>query len=276
MLARRFLTVLQQIEAVSYPEFERLKSLVDVAYKVKDGRHLRKEFWYDTGFLPRTIKNRLGEEEDTFAYILRHTMRRPRDLITAQMQYIIYEAAEAGELPKISPESVVRGVHNPTPLLQILKESLAPYEDDFPSELVATAQSIFSERPMIMTGRELKQFAKDLYGLHELENIDPHMFVTTLLRCGVIGQLEKETTGGKPSRLYFKAHFEHLMQGNLPFNERLTYCVHPVMADAFDMRRLHLGESCIRCRLMAICGWSRKLTNEHLNRVWRRIMGYRI
>jgi hypothetical protein len=67
------------------------------------------------------------------------------------------------------------------------------------------------------------------------------MFVTTLLRCGVIGQLEKETTGGKPSRLYFKAHFEHLMQGNLPFNERLTYCVHPVMADAFDMRRLHLG-----------------------------------
>ena len=218
MLARRFLSVLQQIEAVSYPEHERLKSLVDVAYKVKDGRHLRSEFWYDTGFLPRKIKNGFGNEEDTFAYILRHTMRRPRDLITAQMQYIVYAAFEAGELPQISPESVVKGVHHPIPLLQILKESLAPYEDDFPTELVSAAQGIFSKRPMIMTGRELRQFAMELYSLHELDNIQPKTFVTTLLRCGVIGQMEDEVTGVEPSHMYYKAHFEHLMQGNLPFN----------------------------------------------------------
>jgi hypothetical protein len=239
MLARRFLAVLQRIEGVPELELERLKRLVDVAYKGNDGRHLRTEFWYDTGFLPRKIKNRLGKEEDTFAYILRHTMRRPRDLITAEMQSIINAAASVGELPKISPASVVSGVHDPISLLQILKESLAPYEDDFPTELVAAAQGIFFNRPLIMKGRELKKFAKELYGLHAPENIDPEAFVTALLRCGVVGLLDEDAEA-EPSALYFKAHFEHLMQGNLPLSDHLKYCVHPVMADAFNMRRFDL------------------------------------
>jgi hypothetical protein len=239
MLARRYLSVLRRTEAVSDYELERLKGLVDAAYDGRDGRHLLTEFWYDTGFLPSTIKNRLDKDESTFPYILRHTMRRPRDLM-AQMQSIITVANSVNELPKISSTSIVSGIHNPLSLLQILKESLAPYEEDFSAEFVIAAQRIFSDRPMIMTGRELQQFAKELYGLHTLENIEPEAFVTTLLRCGVVGVLEDDTKEAKPSKLYFKARFEHLMQGNLPLNDRLMYCVHPVMADSFNMRRLHL------------------------------------
>jgi hypothetical protein len=243
ILARRFLSVLHRTETVSNHELERLRHMVDLAYDGRDGRHLRTEFWYDTGFLPRKIKNLLGKEEDTFAYILRHTMRRPRDLITAQMQSIINEAAPRDELPRISSDSVVRGVHNPVSLLQIMKESLAPYEEDFPAELVAAAQGIFYDRSTIMTGRELQRFAKELYGLHTLANVEPETFVTTLLRCGVVGLLEDDPKDFRQSTVYFKARFEHLMQGNLPLADRLTYCVHPVMADAFKMHRTGSGRA---------------------------------
>ena len=40
---------------------------------------------------------------------------------------------------------------------------------------------------------------------------------------------------GKPSTIYFKVYFEHLMKEHLTLADRFTYCVHPVMADAFHM-----------------------------------------
>ena len=237
MLARRLLSVLHRTDALPQTELNNLKRLVDSAYDGTDGRHLRKQFWYDTHFLPATIRNMVGKEEDTFAYILRHTMRRPRDLITAVMQSIVNEAAAANTFPRCSAEDVVKGVHNPIALMQILKEAIAPYEDDFPDELVRAAQAAFYNRSQIMTGRELKQFAKELYTLRSVEHIELDSFVSALLKCGVVGLLDEEHEAQSPSSIYIKARFEHLMQGNLPLLDRLRYCVHPVMANAFKMKR---------------------------------------
>ena len=236
MLARRFLSVVSRAKAVSGQELARMKDLVDQAYVENSARHLLKEFWYDTGFLPRMIVDSLGKEEDTFAYILRHTMRRPRDLITAEMQSIINAAVERSEFPRISAQSVVDGVHNPSALLQILKESLMVYDEGGTNELVDVARTVFYGNPVIMTGRELKLFAKEVYDVCPPEGIDPRDFVKHLLRCGLIGLLEDRAVDPRPSAVYLKARFEHLMRDHLPLADRFTYCVHPVMAEAFNMR----------------------------------------
>lgn len=238
MLARRYLTVLNRTEARPQEELKRLTDLVNKAYVGRDGRHLRDEFWYQTGFLPKTIVNKRGIDEETFPYILRHTMRRPRDLITAQMQKIVNEAVKNGEFPYISAASVVAGVHDQRALHQILLGALAPYEDNFPAALVNAARAAFYKRSPIMTGRELKVFAKELYSLKALKNIEPEKFVEILLQCGVVGLKEEQPAPGDRTgapRPYCIARFEHLMEGNLPLTDRLVYCVHPVMANAFNM-----------------------------------------
>ena len=82
-----------------------------------------------------------------------------------------------------------------------------------------------------MNGRELSQFAKQLYTLHQWD-VEPATFVHQLLRSGVVGiPIPVE------SPLYIKVRFEYLMSDLLPdVRHDLDYCVHPVMGDLFRMR----------------------------------------
>ena len=241
MLARRYLDILVRTEAISNDEVVRLEQEVKQAYLHNDGRHLRGQFWYSTRFLPETLPNKMGRPEDCFAYMFRHTQRRPRDVL-AQMQAIITEARKRNEFPYISKDSVAAGVHNPQALLQILGDALTPYEGSLPIQLVDGARSVFYKRPRIMAGSELKQFAKELYNLHPIANVDLDEFVSALVKCGVIGLLGERIRQGqekgqqdKTSSPYRKAQFEYVRQGNLVVAARSDYCVHPVMGDAFNM-----------------------------------------
>jgi hypothetical protein len=152
-------------------------------------------------------------------------MRRPRDLITAEMQSVLNESVQRGEFPYVSAETVVVGVHNSIALQQIVTEALAPYEDNFSAALVSAARAAFYKRSVIMSGRELRRFAKELYSLQSLENIGPDDFVGMLLQCGVIGLMESELKAKQPIGPYVTAKFEYLMQGNLPLTDRFKYCV---------------------------------------------------
>lgn len=232
MLARRFLTILTQTKALPSAEIKELDDSIHEARGSQGARRLREHFWYRHRLLPTTITNRKGEAEDCFAYLFRHTHRRPRDVIT-QMQSVINVARDRGEFPAVSPTSVVTGVHNRTSLLQIVGDALIPYEGYLPGDLVSTARAMCYGRPHIMRGRELRNFARELYNLYPLDNVGPELFVKLLLRCGVIGLLEE----GRGRGTYSIGRFEYLMQGGLPLSDRFIYCVHPAMADLFEMSR---------------------------------------
>lgn len=235
MLARRYLAILERTEAVPKQNIKKLNDIVKEIYESNDGRHAKTKFWYDNRFLPKTVINRRTIiEEDCFAYMIRHTQRRPRDLMM-QMQSIINEARARGEFPYISKESVVAGVHNKREaLLPILQDALAPYEGRLPGGLINSARSIFSERPVLMKGRDLRQFAQELYALRPLENIDSNEFVSLLISCGIIGKVEKEEPSEEPEK-YCTGKFEYIMQGKIPLSDRFLYCIHPVMGDIFGM-----------------------------------------
>jgi len=235
MLARRYLGILQRTDAVEPSETKRLTAEVDRAYEQRDDHHLRGAFWYDTGFLPQKVVNVRGVPEDCFAYMMRHTQRRPRDILT-QMQHIINESRAREEFPRISQESVRAGVHNDTTLLQILGDALTPYEGKIPGHLITAARAAFYGRSTLMSGRELRRFAQELYNLQPLEYVDPSIFVELLLRCGVVGIAHEEDLKRGLPGMYCKAKFEYIMEGTLPVADRFTYCVHPVMGDIFRMK----------------------------------------
>ncbi len=52
MLARRFLDIIIKTKSIPGNQIIMLEAIVRKAYEQKDGRHLREEFWYATGFLP--------------------------------------------------------------------------------------------------------------------------------------------------------------------------------------------------------------------------------
>ncbi len=173
--------------------------------------------------------------------MFRHTHRRPRDIL-AQMQAVIVESRKRQEFPNISIESVRVGVHDDAVLQQILGDALTPYEGTLPIELIDAARSVFYERSRVMTGRELNNFAMELFNLYPIPNIKPEKFVNALLRCGVIGFLGESKHGkpqnyNKPNKevIYRGARFEYGMQSHIPLSNRFYYCVHPVMGDVFDM-----------------------------------------
>ena len=231
MLARRYLRVLERTRLVADDRLAALGYAVDEAYRQHDGRHLLTTFWYDNKFLPPSIRNRLGSDEDTFAYMLRHTQRRPRDLIT-QLQSIVDAARARGEFPYISTASVVAGVHEPKVLEQIVGDALLPYEGRLPAGLMPGTSSLLFGRPRIMSKRDLKRFAQELYSVYPLANIPSTDFLDLLFHCGMIGVVETEPAEREK---YCKASFSYLMQGDLPQAERFSYCVHPALGDVLRM-----------------------------------------
>ena len=145
MLTKRYLEMLRRTDLIAGRQSDDLTQLVDQATDRTmhggDGRTLREQFWYVNEFLPKRVLNRFGFKEDCFAYIFRHTQRRPRELIYVFNQ-IIDRAQRAGELPTISEESVCSGLHDPTTLQLLLNEQLSPYQG-YVSSIIDRARSVF-------------------------------------------------------------------------------------------------------------------------------------
>lgn len=213
---------------------EKYSKLINQAYEQRDGRRLRTEFWYNGKFLPSRICNSIGDEEDCFAFMFRHTQRRPRDIIR-QMQCIVDKSIEKDEFPYISQQSVKDGVHSKGLLEHIVAESLTPYEGKLPVALKKATRSLFFQRPAIMSYTDLKRFAEGIYSYAPVGDIDPERFVDVLTNCGLIGMIDERSFGQNISPIYTKAKFEYIMQGIIPLNSRFRYCIHPAMCDLFEM-----------------------------------------
>jgi hypothetical protein len=124
--------------------------------------------------------------------------------------------------------------------MQILSDALASYESGLSMTLVDAARSAFYGRSAIMSGRELRHYAKELYSISPMKYFDSDEFVQILLRHGVIGILEGQFAV-RSSSMYRTGQFEHLIQDSLPLADRLTYCIHPVMSKVFNMKESQDG-----------------------------------
>lgn len=85
MLSTRYYAMLERTGLVGAPVMSRLKASLLACSESTSQRakrqNLRDDFCYGQGLLPEKIVDALGIREDTFAYLLRHTQRRPRELI---------------------------------------------------------------------------------------------------------------------------------------------------------------------------------------------------
>ncbi len=237
MIALRFLELIHKTKALPSHEILHLESLLNPAIKKLSKRDEAKEilsqFWHDTGFLPKVISNRLGYNEDCLNYILRHTQRRPRELILV-FNSIIELAENRNEFPKISSNTVVDGIHNRKTLYTLISDTLSPF-NGYIDRLVDRTGSVFQSRDRVMSGSELKKFAGALFDVGPLPGMDEEDFLNFMLRGGVVGRIKNQDRKEDPETGYCLTEFEYLMQGRITWNNRLDYYVHPILGDFLEM-----------------------------------------
>lgn len=239
MIALRYVDFLDKHGLIDAGKADSLRSELVRNDGTRRCRDVRNDFWYANDFLPAQIRNGLGFSEDTLAYILRHTQRRPRQLITV-FNSIIRHAFDQSEDVRISEESVVNGVHSDESLLDTLNEIFVPFLD-VSEGVIDDVRAAFAGRSRVMTGRSLKQFAKAIYDtghVRSSENVD---FLQLMLRSGLVGRVDNPPPHRNDTSGYCVAQFEYMMRDRICLRDDQWYFVHPILGDALSMSR---GNEC--------------------------------
>lgn len=234
MLTLRHLRVLENEGVLSGNDATRLEGLVrDISTKPSAAKKMRDIYWYERGYLPATVTNAAEKTEDTFAYMLRHTQRRPRELILI-FNSILSVAHRNERLSAVEEDDVKHGLHRPETLRALVSEAIGPHRG-YLDQVVDRARACYYGEPRFMIGRDVKRLAKGLYGISPVDQVDENGFVAVLLRSGVIG-LVADAGHRNTDSPYIEADFEYLLGGHLPLADNLSYCVHPAFGDLLDMR----------------------------------------
>jgi hypothetical protein len=175
-------------------------------------------------FLPLTVVNNSGIEEETIAYVLRHTQLLPRQvlhILNRVLQLAIND--RPGRPPLVESRHVVDGVMDVEGLLcgEVFSAHHYRYEA---AERVAA--SLLPTLPFRFTDSEGHR-AWNRCGLkHELQE-DWVAVRTMLTDIGILGRLVDETDR------YINAEFAYTVPGRLTLSHNEEYCLHPLFVREF-------------------------------------------
>ena len=194
-------------------------------------RHDRQEFFKK--LLPQFIDNKLGQEELTVAYLLRHSQLLPRQIIS-------YLNACFKQHPNIKNISVSEDI---VPTSKMIVQAVTNLETDISSAICSSFQSKYPKSEDLVK-KSLANVGKvfddaDLERVHRQElrgmlNKDEPLyeydeFRNMMIEMGVIGAKFKEDTG-----YYINARFEYTEDSKLIINPRDIFCVHPIFSGAYQ------------------------------------------
>ncbi len=237
LLARRYaLFLMAEPNAELQDAGERLQD--DIGRGPNDGERQR-DFWlrvFWRRFLPTIVANRCGWEEDACAYLIRHTQKRPREILSC-MNHVMSYAELEGTLPLISADALRDGIHDPRNLHRLLSDNLAVFNvprtdwsiSDIAGHVLEGEQTVFS-------GTHFNDFVKRAYAHLRQEDVgDQHKFARDiLLRSGLVGPVREthnwHNAEGHACR-YHLTRFEYCVPGHAVVNDASTCAVHPMLAD---------------------------------------------
>ncbi len=201
--------------------------------------------------LPDRVVGELGIEEDSIAYVLRHTQLLPRHLLRTLNAIWLREPTPDGAV-QVSPEAVIQGVRDVEG--QIVAEICRAYElvhpaaDEVCRAVVKNLPRRFSDaqlhRAFNQVGKgALKRANQKIeearmlqpiqyYGAHVMPEPNPDYqdFKAMLVEIGCIGRLLDET------ERYHQAEFEYTAPNRLGLSDDDDICVHPLFSGVYQSR----------------------------------------
>jgi len=190
---------------------------------------------------PSFINNKYAWEEDSAAFILRHTQKRPRDILSC-MNYIVNANKISNDSYMLTKESIYKGLHSNNNISQLLTNSLAVF--DLPeglnwrTDMAGLVRFIFNNEATILSYKRVRHCIRRLlpkYSGSEESNLFDST-IRILLRSGLVGELTKDVREWKDRNgitcRYYIANFEYITTTFLEVNDRSTCALHPVLADS--------------------------------------------
>ncbi len=187
------------------------------------------------------ITNLLGWNEDSAAYLIRHTQKRPREILSS-MNYIVQCMLEDSALPILSESAIVTGLHSTGNLMQLMTDSLAvfgiPPGLRWATNLSDLIRHVMENEPKIIHYPALRECMKRVYSRYEGSRKDLLLedMIRVLLRSGLMGVVnlpahEWEEPEGNQKR-YYMTDFEYNVPGFLEPNEKSVCAMHPLLSDS--------------------------------------------
>lgn len=209
---------------------EHFETLADLEFSNRE--HVHRLF---NRLLPQEVTNCLGEEEDTLAYIMRHTQLLPRHMIYIFNTLLSRSFAATGGFRFIDGRTIVEGIKEAE--MRISDQILTPYKAIFPI-LLDACSSVLPEVEPICRFKSLKG-VEERFKLR----IDEEVFSVsqTLFQMGVLGKVVPNA-GQRPAYIktsrYALAEFcFNSYSSSLSCQQDDEVCFHPVFSRTFGMKR---------------------------------------
>lgn len=181
------------------------------------------QFWRH--FMPKSVVNKLGHEEDSFAYILRHTQLLPRHIIGVFNQIIRLSLSREDDKFHMTADDIVRGVRLATNSL--CAGILSSYRQIHPSAS-DLCESMLPHMTNAFTMSEFRLIYRN-YGRGIVN--DYYEAFQTLKELGIFGIVIDE------SKIYYTGEFEYTQPGSMAFSDDNTFCIHPAFAGEYRVGR---------------------------------------
>lgn len=196
--------------------------------------------------LPESCPTSLEFSFDTLAYIIRHTLKKPRELMTIFNYFLskIYEEKDSNFF-LTHPNEIRDMIH--TTQEEMISSALSMYTTSY-KEIKEACEIVLQGRRYYFQGKELESKLKEAvvnrqgYDINDIKRI--------LLESGLIGKIndisrkyvkEDEDSANKKHTIHnsiqiIKAKFEYQVKGRLNLNRNDYYVLHPMCYEHFECK----------------------------------------
>lgn len=187
-------------------------------------------------FLPETCPTSLSYSFDTLAYIIRHTLKKPRELMSIFNAFIamIYEKRNLKFFIE-NPNEIRNAIHSTQE--GMISGALSMYSKSYPN-ILKVCEIVLEQKRYILQGKEFDSALKEAMANNLAYNIDDIKRI--LLESGLIGKISEisclhPNSAGVGERIrLIKAKFEYQVKGKLSLNKNDYYVLHPMCYEHFQ------------------------------------------
>lgn len=175
-------------------------------------------------YLPKQVKTKSGIYLDTLAYIIRHTQKKPRQVILLMNVILTLSESQKIDFKKITEKSIVDGTHARLDIL--VKGALDMYEQIYP-DAEQLVKHTLTRANSYFDSSSLDILLKETSSLRKKRNLSREDVKRLFLETGVIGIKGEEHRLTDPYKLW-EALFEYQVKGTLAITQRSECVIHPM------------------------------------------------
>lgn len=180
-------------------------------------------------FFGRDLKNGFEKSERSFAYVLRHTQMKPRQLIIIA-NAVAELARKEGTFPHLSQRAMIQGIRDAESALAT--EVINSYSSIYgkAGEILTALQG----KPMCFPGRSLDKWARETADQWNSGDYSPRKFKQLAAELGVVGRVRKHNK----RRKIIEADFDYATDDSLRLTAADDCVIHPMF-----FRKLNIDTS---------------------------------